>query len=149
VLKQVWHNDAKYRRKIKEASCVEHEFIPFVNMLINNTTYLLDESLTKLASIHTLQQQVGSSEFASLPVSQRQEKQSTLSQYEKQWSLYMSLANETVHMLAYLSTAIVDPFLRPEIIDRLAAMPNHNLKQLVLSKRTNLKVRASFCVIET
>ena len=34
-----------------------------------------------------------------------------------------------------------EPFLRPELADRLAAMLNHNLKQLCGNKCKNLKVR--------
>lgn len=43
-------------------------------------------------------------------------------------------------MLQYLTTTIIDPFLRPEIIDRLAAMLNYNLVMLVGPKCTELKV---------
>lgn len=51
------------------------------------------------------------------------------------------LGNETVHMLQYLTEYIVDPFLRPEIIDRLASMLNYNLVQLVGPKCIDLKVK--------
>ena len=44
-------------------------------------------------------------------------------------------------MLQYLTVSIQDPFLRPEIIDRLAAMLNFNLVQLVGPKCTDLKVK--------
>jgi ubiquitin conjugation factor E4 B len=54
------------------------------------------------------------------------------------------LANETVHMLQYLTSEIVEPFLRPEIIDRLAAMLDYNLEILVGPKCTELKVSAFF-----
>ena len=36
---------------------------------------------------------------------------------------------------------IKEPFLRPELVDRLAAMLNYNLKQLCGSKCKNLKVK--------
>ena len=61
--------------------------------------------------------------------------------YERQAGTYMTLGNETVHMLKYLSGEIGDPFLRPEIIDRLAAMLDYNLVQLVGPKCTDLKVK--------
>jgi ubiquitin conjugation factor E4 B len=56
-------------------------------------------------------------------------------------STYMMLANETVHMFQYMTTEIVQPFLRPEVINRLVGMLNYNIVQLVGSKCSNLKVR--------
>merc|ERR1711997_1183831 len=46
-------------------------------------------------------------------------------------------------MFHYLTQDIKEPFLRPELVDRLAAVLNFNLKQLSGSKCKNLKVRNS------
>ena len=46
-------------------------------------------------------------------------------------------------MFHYLTQDIKEPFLRQELVDRLAAMLNYNLKQLSGSKCKNLKVRNS------
>ena len=46
-------------------------------------------------------------------------------------------------MFHYLTQDIKEPFLRPELVDRLAAMLNFNLKQLSGAKCKNLKVRNS------
>lgn len=43
---------------------------------------------------------------------------------------YLTLARETVDMMHYLTKEVPDPFLRPELCDRLAAMLNFNLAQL-------------------
>lgn len=43
---------------------------------------------------------------------------------------YLTLANQTVSMLFHLTSEIRAPFLRPEIVDKLAAMLNFNLVQL-------------------
>lgn len=42
----------------------------------------------------------------------------------------MTLARETVDMFHYLTAGIQEPFLRPELVDRLSAMLNFNLQQL-------------------
>ena len=42
----------------------------------------------------------------------------------------------------YMTTEIKEPFLRPEIVDRLTGMLTYNLAQLVGPKCTELKVRA-------
>lgn len=47
---------------------------------------------------------------------------------------------ETVDMLEYLTVEIKEPFLRAELVDRLASMLNFNLKQLCGPKCKNLKV---------
>lgn len=53
----------------------------------------------------------------------------------------MMLANETLHMLSYLTTEIQSPFLKKEIVDRFAAMLNYHLVQMVGPKSTELKVK--------
>jgi ubiquitin conjugation factor E4 B len=50
------------------------------------------------------------------------------------------MSNETVHMLQYLTKEIADPFMVEEIVNRLAAMLDYNLSQLVGPKCTELKV---------
>merc|ERR1712001_536988 len=76
---------------------------------------------------------------------QSQEQQTSrarqLGQDERQCRSYLTLARETVDMFHYLTEGIKEPFLRPELVDRLAAMLNYNLKQLCGSKCKNLKVR--------
>ena len=66
--------------------------------------------------------------------SQSQEQQTSrarqLSQDERQCRSYLTLARETVDMFHYLTQDIQQPFLRPELADRLAAMLDHVLDQL-------------------
>lgn len=71
----------------------------------------------------------------------QKEKEASLRLAERQCSSLMMLGNETVHMLNYLSKSLPGPFYRAEIIDRLAAMLDYNLVQLVGPKCTELKVR--------
>lgn len=44
-------------------------------------------------------------------------------------------------MLEYLTVEIKEPFLRAELVERLASMLNFNLQQLCGPKCKNLKVR--------
>lgn len=44
-------------------------------------------------------------------------------------------------MVHYLSEAIPEPFLRPELLDRVAGMLNGNIKQLCGPKCSSLKVQ--------
>jgi ubiquitin conjugation factor E4 B len=63
-----------------------------------------------------------------------------LQQDERQCRSYLTLARETVDMFHYLTEEIREPFLRPELVDRLSAMLNFNLTQLCGTKCKNLKV---------
>ena len=86
----------------------------FVNMLMNDTTFLLDESLASLKTIRELQDLLeNKAEFEKLPQSQQQAKQKQLEQEERQCRTYLTLANETVDMFHYLSEKICEPFLTP------------------------------------
>ena len=86
----------------------------FVNMLMNDTTFLLDESLQSLKTIRELQDLIeNKSEFENLPQQQQQAKTTQLEQEERQCRTYLTLANETVDMFYYLSAKICEPFLTP------------------------------------
>jgi len=141
ILQRVWTNPW-YKEKIKAESKKTTTFVKFVNLLINDTTYLLDESISKLSEIHAIQTEMDqTSTWEQQTEEYRKEKESSLRNYERQATSYVSLGNETVHMLQYMTAEIVDPFLTPEIIDRFAAMLDYNLNMLVGPKCTELKVK--------
>src|SRR5881227_1952716 len=55
VIKCVWGNDI-YRSQLSEESKLNVDFfVRFVNLLLNDVTFVLDEALTKLSKIHDLQ----------------------------------------------------------------------------------------------
>jgi ubiquitin conjugation factor E4 B len=60
VFKLLWtKHPALYREKVKQASIQNWDmFLKFVNLLMNDTTYLLDESVTQLMEIHSIQQEI-------------------------------------------------------------------------------------------
>ncbi|WAR13927.1 UBE4B-like protein [Mya arenaria] len=110
IFKAMWGIHSHQLKIIEEADKGK-QFVKFVNMLMNDTTFLLDESLDCLKRIHEEQQQT----------EQRQ-----LATDEKQCRSYLTLATETVDMFHYLTNKIQKPFLIP---------------QLCGSKCKNLKVR--------
>ncbi|XP_063243821.1 ubiquitin conjugation factor E4 B [Bacillus rossius redtenbacheri] len=141
ILKGMWANPV-HRQAIVNESRSGNQFVKFVNMLMNDTTFLLDESLESLKRIHEVQELMADTEaWAQLPSDQQQIKQRQLSADERQCRSYLTLAKETVDMFHYLTVDIREPFLRPELVDRLAAMLNFNLQQLCGPKCKNLKVR--------
>ena len=106
---------------------------------MNDTTFLLDESMSKLKEIGTLQVEMANGSEGT----QLQEQEGRLAAAERQATSYMSLGNETVAMLAYLTRnpEIVGPFVSPDIVSRLAPMLDHNLKELVGPRCAELKVK--------
>ncbi|KAI9138821.1 ubiquitin elongating factor core-domain-containing protein [Paraphysoderma sedebokerense] len=148
IFECVW-SDPWFKEMFKKEAAKEKgtgmemgKFVRFVNLLINDTTYLLDESLKKLSEIFKLQVEMDDvAKWQSQSQQYRSEKESTLRQCERQAQSYMSLGNETVHLLSYLTTEIVEPFLSGEIIDRFVAMLDYNLNMLVGPKCTELKVK--------
>jgi ubiquitin conjugation factor E4 B len=144
MLKYCWFNYPHlYRPKVKEEADNKELFLKFVNLLMNDTNYLLDEGLRKLKEIHTLQLEIEgvSPGSSTLTDQQREEKVKHLAELERHATGTIQLGNETIYLFKYLSEGIKQPFLRNEIVDRLAAMLNFNLVILVGPKCTELKVR--------
>ncbi|KAI9465596.1 ubiquitin elongating factor core-domain-containing protein [Lactarius psammicola] len=140
VLKTVWGNPA-HREALKKETQNIDKFVRFVNLMINDVTYLMDESLSELAQIHTIQQEMGNqAAWAALPLQQRREREGTLHNLERQATSYTQLGNSTVDMLKIFTAETKEPFMLPEIVDRLAAMLDYNLDALVGPRCTDLVV---------
>jgi ubiquitin conjugation factor E4 B len=54
IFKNLWPQP-KYQAEFVNESKTGRQFVKFINMLINDTTYLLDESLDTLKRIHEIQ----------------------------------------------------------------------------------------------
>ncbi|KAK0083631.1 hypothetical protein PV325_008472 [Microctonus aethiopoides] len=141
ILKSMWDSPV-HRASIVNESNNGKQFVKFINMLMNDTTFLLDESLESLKRIHEVQELMSdASAWSALSQEQQQSRSRQLSADERQARSYLTLAKETVSMFHYLTVDITEPFLRPELVGRLSAMLNFNLQQLCGPKCKNLKVR--------
>ncbi|XP_043919079.1 ubiquitin conjugation factor E4 B isoform X1 [Protopterus annectens] len=140
IFKSLWQNITHHGTFVEEFNSGK-QFVRYINMLINDTTFLLDESLESLKRIHEIQEEMKSKEhWESLPREQQQSRQSQLTQDERVSRSYLALATETVDMFHILTKQVQKPFLRPELGPRLAAMLNFNLQQLCGPKCRDLKV---------
>jgi len=142
IIKSMWES-AVHKIAIISESNNGKQFIRFINMIMNDTTFLLDESLSALNRIHEVQEDMGD---PTRWAAQNQETQSSrhrqLSQDERQCRSYLTLARETVDMFHYLTEGVQEPFMKPELADRLAAMLDAVLEQLTNGpKCKNLKVK--------
>ncbi|XP_050525292.1 ubiquitin conjugation factor E4 B [Daktulosphaira vitifoliae] len=142
ILKSMWESPL-HRRAVIAESKSGIQFVKFVNMLINDTTFLLDESLESLKRIHEVQEQMADTAiWSSLSDETQQTRTRQLSADERQCRSYLTLAQETVDMFHYLTMDIKEPFMRSELVTRLTAMLNFNLQQLCGPKCKNLKVKS-------
>ncbi|KAJ6264294.1 Ubiquitin conjugation factor [Drechslerella dactyloides] len=141
VIKSIWRNP-NYREKLGQESRVNPDFfVRFVALLLNDVTYLLDESLSKLSEIHRLQIELEEPSNPNMEPTVRQERERTLASNEHHATTYVSLANETVRMVKMFTAAVPDAFVSPELVHRLAGMLDYNLVALVGPKCSNLRVR--------
>ena len=118
------------------------QFVRFVNLMINDVTYLMDESLSDLVKIHEIQEEMANvEEFARQPQQHRREREGALRSLERQTGSYVALGNSTITLLKLFTAETKSPFMVPEIVNRLAAMLDYNLDALVGPRCQNLKVK--------
>ncbi|KAF7314288.1 U-box domain-containing protein [Mycena kentingensis (nom. inval.)] len=143
ILKVVWDNPIHREALNAEAAKDVDKFVKFVNLMINDVTYLMDESLTELAQIHTIQQEMDNqTAWAAQSQQHRREREGQLRNLERHAGGYISLGRSTVELLKVFTAELKGPFMMPEIVNRLAAMLDYNLQALVGPKYSDLAVRA-------
>ncbi|KAF7365176.1 U-box domain-containing protein [Mycena venus] len=130
------------RRSTRRQRATATNSFRFVNLMINDVTYLMDESLSELTQIHNIQQEMDDQEtWNARPAQHRREREGTLRSLERHASGYISLGRSTVELLKIFTAELKTPFMMPEIVDRLAAMLDYNLHALVGPKYRDLEVR--------
>ena len=110
--------------------------------MINDVTYLMDESLSEMTQIHTIQVEMDNqAAWNAQPQQYRREREGTLRSLERQASSYAALSRSTVELLKLFTAETKAPFMMPEIVDRLAAMLDYNLNALIGPRYQELRVR--------
>jgi ubiquitin conjugation factor E4 B len=139
VIKCIWPNPV-YRDNLATEARVNLEFfVQFVNLLLNDVTFVLDESFTAFTQIHEVSKELKNSP-EDMDQAVRQEKEEKLSAAQGKAKSYMQLTNETVAMLKLFTEALADSFTKKEVVVRLAHMLDYNLEALVGPKKSSLKV---------
>lgn len=117
-------------------------FLRFINLLINDAIFLLDESLTNLQQIRTLQHAQDSGEWNSLPAAERNQNLRNLEHQGQLAKFYNIMGKDTINILKLLTSEINSTFCDPAMVDRVAAMLNYFLLNLVGPNKGNFKVRS-------
>ncbi|OWM64547.1 hypothetical protein CDL15_Pgr020514 [Punica granatum] len=117
-------------------------YLNFLNFLINDSIFLLDESLNRILELKKLEAEMANTvEWERRPAQERQERTRLFHSQENLIRMDMKLANEDVSMLAFTSEQITVPFLLPEMVERVASMLNYFLLQLVGPQRKSLSLK--------
>lgn len=143
ILEELWKHDI-YRNQLTKYSVDNVDFfIRFIARMLNDTTYLLDETFNELNSIHNYQQelkkrQMGQPENEEL--GSNDEILKNLESSERKAKSYMGLSNKTMELFKLFTKEVPQGFVLPELVDRLAGMLDYNLEAMVGPKASNLKV---------
>lgn len=108
-------------------------------MLLNDVTFVLDESFTAFNKISSLSRELLDS-GSTMEESVKTEKEEALEEAKNKAKSYMSLTNESVATLKLFTDALAESFTTPEVVQRLADMLDYNLESLVGPKQKELRV---------
>ncbi|KAF8305671.1 hypothetical protein DL93DRAFT_2089352 [Clavulina sp. PMI_390] len=140
IFKCVWNTPAHRKALSTEAHNTER-FVRFANLLMNDATYLLDEALSKLSEIKSIQEEMADqTAWMARDANERGERQQHLRQTEGQATSYITLGKSTVELLKLFTAETKEPWMLPEIVDRLAAMLDFNLALLTGPRSAELNV---------
>ena len=115
-------------------------YVRFLNMLINDAIWLLDESMKKLPELREHAADVADTQaWHARPARERQEREAANRQNERALRSDLTLAKTHVGMMGYTSLDIASPFLVPEMVERVASMLNYFLLYLAGPERKQLK----------
>lgn len=112
----------------------------FVNLLLNDATFILDEVFSSFTKIHELEEEFKRTPLETMEENVRKEKEELIADLQGKAKSYMGLTKETVAMLKLFTDALSGPFTMPEVVQRLADMLDYNLDALVGPKQKQLKV---------
>ncbi|KAK6455664.1 ubiquitin elongating factor core-domain-containing protein [Scheffersomyces xylosifermentans] len=144
ILEELWKNPV-YRGQLTDYSKNNVDFfIRFIARMLNDTTYLLDETFNELEKIHDYQLEIRNRQQGSQneDLGTDEELAGKLATAERTAKSYMGLSNKTMELFKLFTKEVPQGFVLPEIVDRLAGMLDYNLSIMVGPKCSNLKVEA-------
>ncbi|XP_030377001.1 ubiquitin conjugation factor E4 A [Scaptodrosophila lebanonensis] len=116
-------------------------FLRFINLLINDAIFLLDESLSNLEQIKQLQRAQAAGEWNNLSHNERQQQTTNLHHLGMLARFDNILGRDTINILKLLTTEIKSTFCHNSMVDRIASMLNYFLLHLVGPKKERFKVK--------
>ncbi|XP_029428286.1 ubiquitin conjugation factor E4 A [Rhinatrema bivittatum] len=149
ILKYMWGKDM-YRQSIKNLADYASQnleamtpplFLRFLNLLMNDAIFLLDEAIQYLSKIKVQQIEKDRGEWDNLSAESRREKEASLQMFGQLARFHNIMSNETIGTLAFLTSEIRSLFVHPFLAERIISMLNYFLQHLVGPKMGALKVK--------
>ncbi|XP_037003126.2 ubiquitin conjugation factor E4 A isoform X4 [Artibeus jamaicensis] len=149
ILRYMWETDT-YRESIKDLADYASKnleamnpplFLRFLNLLMNDAIFLLDEAIQYLSKIKIQQIEKDQGEWDSLTPEARREKEAGLQMFGQLARFHNIMSNETIGTLAFLTSEIKSLFVHPFLAERIISMLNYFLQHLVGPKMGALKVK--------
>lgn len=149
IMEYLWQMDEQKERFQELAREAERDmeavdpplFLRFINLLINDAIFLLDESLNNLQQIRTLQEAEASGAWAQMSTQEQQQQRNNMRHLGMITRFDNILGKDTINILVRLTTEIKCIFSHASMVDRVAAMLNYFLLNLVGPKQGSFKVR--------
>ncbi|EPQ27830.1 uncharacterized protein PFL1_04575 [Pseudozyma flocculosa PF-1] len=142
VFKAIWSNPQHKEQLHRVAKSRESDFVVFINRLMNDVTFLLDDALEKLQELHQKQSEMDdAAAWQARPVEERQEREGHVRSIQGAVRGDLQLGTEFLRLLIDFTAETKDSFMTPEIVDRLAAMLDYNLDLLAGPRCQELKVK--------
>lgn len=149
ILRYMWGTD-NYRESIKDLADYASKnleamnpplFLRFLNLLMNDAIFLLDEAIQYLSKIKIQQIEKDRGEWDGLTPEARREKEAGLQMFGQLARFHNIMSNETIGTLAFLTSEIKSLFVHPFLAERIISMLNYFLQHLVGPKMGALKVK--------
>lgn len=143
IVEKLWQFD-EFKDDLKRISNnLQQFFVRLVARMLNDATFLLDESLNHLHTIHECQKELDLRTSGIEPSNEDSDEdlQKRLDESERIAKSYVQLANKTILLFSLFTKETPRSFVIIEIVDRLAGMLNYNLQALVGKKCGELKVK--------
>nr|KAF6468528.1 ubiquitination factor E4A [Rousettus aegyptiacus] len=149
ILRYMWGTDT-YRESIKDLADYASKnleamnpplFLRFLNLLMNDAIFLLDEAIQYLSKIKIQQIEKDRGEWDNLTPEARREKEAGLQMFGQLARFHNIMSNETIGTLAFLTSEIKSLFVHPFLAERIISMLNYFLQHLVGPKMGALKVK--------
>ena len=116
-------------------------FLRFINLLMNDAIFILDEALSCMNKLRELQQKRDSGEWEKLPLHQRQENEMEFRRTGQMAKSCNIIGRDTINTLSWITGEIKTIFSHKTLVDRMCSMLNYFLVHLVGPNKRNLKVK--------
>ena len=151
VLKYLWNEvQDPHRRRMKELADEAEAnidaadaplFLRFVNLLMNDANYLLDESLGFMKKLKEMQVARDSGAWDKLTPDRRQQEQSNYHFQGRLARFHNVIGRDTISTFAWLTEEVRTIFCSTTLVERMAQMLNYFLKFLVGPEKGTFKVK--------